>query len=62
MSEPRNTVGRLRPDGTLDIDHSQFRQWLQGWETGDLEATRCPYRASGRRSLPVLPLEERPGA
>ncbi|GGP02653.1 radical SAM protein [Nonomuraea glycinis] len=62
MSEPRNTVGRLRPDGTLDIDQPRFRQWLQGWETGDQESTRCPYRALGSRGLPVLQVGERPGA
>lgn len=42
LADPRNAVGRVCPDGTLDIDRSLFRHWLRGWESGDWDALSCP--------------------
>ncbi|MFJ8016733.1 radical SAM protein [Streptomyces sp. NPDC096339] len=54
LTDPANTIGRLRPDGSLDIDNTRLRPWLRGWFTGDAEALACPYRGMPRRDDPPL--------
>jgi uncharacterized protein len=61
LSEPGNTVGRLLPDGSLEVDTPRFRRWLQGWESRDPELTACPYEAFTRQGPKLLQLTERPG-
>lgn len=43
LSDPRNTIGRLRPDGGLDIDDELLHPWLRGWESRDQASIQCPY-------------------
>jgi uncharacterized protein len=62
LSEPANTVGRLLPDGSLEVDNPKFRQWLRGWELRDSELTACPYEAFTRQGPKLLQLTERPGS
>jgi uncharacterized protein len=38
----RNTVGRLLPDGSLQIDHERHLPWLRGLISGDPQSLRCP--------------------
>jgi uncharacterized protein len=42
LDSPHNDLGRLRPDGTLDIRNDRLGPWLRGWETGDRDALHCP--------------------
>ncbi|HEY0012953.1 MAG TPA: hypothetical protein VGB79_08890, partial [Allosphingosinicella sp.] len=42
LEDPRNTVGSLRPDGTLEIDGAKVRPWAHGLFSGDADALRCP--------------------
>jgi len=42
LNDDRNTIGRLRPDGTLELDQSRIRPWLRGLETMDPEILGCP--------------------
>ncbi|GAA2683817.1 hypothetical protein GCM10010412_069740 [Nonomuraea recticatena] len=62
LSHPANTVGRLRPDGSLQIDNPQFRKWLQGWESRDQELITCPYEAFTGQDRPLLQVTTRPGS
>jgi len=42
LSDERNDVGELRPDGTLRIDVQRFGGWIRGVGTLDLEDLSCP--------------------
>ncbi len=43
LADPANTIGRLLPDGSLQIDNARLRPWLRGWTAQDWEALGCPY-------------------
>jgi uncharacterized protein len=45
LAQADNTIGRLHPDGSVEIDPAVLRVWLQGWETGDRNFLECPYAA-----------------
>ncbi|BDA86796.1 hypothetical protein Sa4125_43380 [Aureimonas sp. SA4125] len=42
FDDPRNTVGTLREDGTLAIDHERFRPWVRGILSGEAASMGCP--------------------
>ena len=42
LSDDYNTVGRLHPDGRVEIDHDRLRPWLRGLASGDREELVCP--------------------
>ncbi|GHH95752.1 radical SAM protein [Streptomyces capillispiralis] len=42
LTDPNNAVGKIHPDGTVEIDNHRFRTWLRGWESGDWDALSCP--------------------
>jgi uncharacterized protein len=42
LNAPENTVGRLLPDGTLEIDSIRQKLWSSGWETRETDALACP--------------------
>lgn len=43
LSDERNRVGRLRPDGLIEIDQPRLRRWLRGFSTLDERDLACPY-------------------
>jgi uncharacterized protein len=53
LDDPRNQVGRIREDGTLEIDRSKLLGWLRGVWTNDEEALRCPRRGLRAEGGPV---------
>lgn len=58
LGDPRNTVGRIVPDGTLRIDGARLAPWVRGWADDDRAAVRCPYAGlprSGQRLLQIEP-------
>jgi uncharacterized protein len=61
LSDPANDVGRLLPDGSLQIDNPRLREWLKGWESHDPELTACPYQTFTRDQTPLLQIMQRPG-
>jgi len=42
FNDPRNQVGWLRPDGSLDLDLDRSRLWFEGLETLDTKTLNCP--------------------
>jgi uncharacterized protein len=42
LEHPRNQVGRLRPDGRMDLDVGRIRPWLRGLESRDAHELECP--------------------
>lgn len=43
FADPANTIGRLLPEGSLQIDPRLLRPWLRGWSSGDWQTLECPY-------------------
>lgn len=55
LSDPRNDVGQLRLDGSLEVYGSKVAPWLRGLTSGDESALACPLVGlpSGRLTLPL---------
>ncbi|MFF3275981.1 radical SAM protein [Streptomyces chrestomyceticus] len=60
LDSPANDLGRLRPDGTLDIRNDRLRPWLRGWESGDERALHCPADGFTLREPVLLHIGPRP--
>lgn len=43
FEDERNHVGRILPDGTLDVMTERTRVWMRGWADGDALSLQCPY-------------------
>jgi uncharacterized protein len=43
LTDTRNTIGQLLPNGSLQIDKIRLSPWLHGWASGDFAALACPY-------------------
>lgn len=44
LYDERNSVGRIREDGTLQLDRARFMPWLRGLESLNPEELACPYQ------------------
>jgi uncharacterized protein len=42
LTDPRNRVGRLLEDGTIQVDQERFRLWTRGLFSGDALELACP--------------------
>jgi uncharacterized protein len=42
LSDDRNTIGRINPDGTIAIDNALLRPWVRGLANLDESALACP--------------------
>jgi uncharacterized protein len=42
MGHPANRVGKLRPDGTVELDSERMRPWLRGIYSEDQDELHCP--------------------
>jgi uncharacterized protein len=72
LRDERNNIGRLNPDGTIDVDQSKLRLWMIGLQTLDAQDLACPYsrmneRVKGKegivttlpgKSLPIVPSDQ----
>ena len=45
LHDKANSIGKLNPDGSMNINQELYRVWLQGYETLDKTMLACPYRA-----------------
>jgi uncharacterized protein len=55
LSDPRNSIGRLRSDGTLEIENERLRPWLHGWESRNPAAIQCPYEELLHQNISPAP-------
>ena len=53
FSDPRNQVGWLRPDGTLELDLERNRLWFAGYEELDRKKLYCPLPLLGKLTVPA---------
>jgi uncharacterized protein len=44
LEHPANRVGRLREDGTIEMDHPRIVRWMRGLSSGDPGELACPMR------------------
>jgi uncharacterized protein len=42
LSSSKNNLGRINPDGTLDIDGEKLRLWMSPLESMEIDALGCP--------------------
>ncbi|WNF01155.1 radical SAM protein [Streptomyces luomodiensis] len=54
LTDPANAIGRLRSDGTVEIDNVLLRPWLRGWESGDWSTLSCPANGLPRNQPTLL--------
>jgi uncharacterized protein len=47
LTDDRNTIGRLTPEGKLEIDARKLMPWLRGIQTLDFNTMHCPYAGMG---------------
>lgn len=52
LQDPRNTIGRIQPDGTLSVRQEHLSLWLRGLKTMDAAILACP-----NASLPDISVE-----
>jgi len=45
LDDPRNALGRILPDGTLDIDNVKLRHWMAGFLDTSKPTLSCPLGA-----------------
>jgi uncharacterized protein len=57
LNDDRNTIGSLRPDGTVQIDNAKLRPWLRGLESLEEAELGCPLFNLGR-TIPSAPDED----
>ncbi len=53
LTDSRNRVGRINPDGTLVLDPGRLAPWLQGVATGQAEDLGCPWNSLKAAHLAV---------
>lgn len=53
FNDTRNSIGRLRPDGTIQVDNSRLALWMRGFRSLNVDELGCPAVA-----LPKLPVEQ----
>jgi uncharacterized protein len=42
LAHPRNDIGRIHEDGTLEIDSARAWPWMRGLASGDARELFCP--------------------
>lgn len=42
LEDDRNTIGKVREDGLLDIDNDKLRIWMNGFRDMDVQSLGCP--------------------
>jgi uncharacterized protein len=47
LKDDRNRIGRIAPDGSLEVDQEKFRGWVAALLSGDSEVMACPYSYMG---------------
>lgn len=60
LDDPRNDIGSIKPDGTLEIENPKLRAWIDGLGTLENRATACPFvtilesTVRGKKEIPSL--------
>jgi uncharacterized protein len=59
LSDPRNTVGEITPDGRIHLDHSLMGNWMRGYATGDFKTLSCPAtNITQPRTSRIIPISQ----
>jgi uncharacterized protein len=60
LTDPANIIGKLQPDGSLQIDNARLRPWFRGWSSRDWQALGCPYSELPRSEPQLLQIGRAP--
>jgi uncharacterized protein len=60
LTDPTNIIGKLLPDGSVQIDNVRLRPWLRGWSSRDWQAVSCPYSELPGRQPQLLQIGPAP--
>jgi len=52
LNDPRNEVGKINPDGTIQLNRDRLQPWFKGWE-GEYDLLGCPLKGLPKL-LPIL--------
>lgn len=52
LNDARNNIGRIRPDGTLDLDNAVLHDWFAGFESMNPAVLGCPLEGLPPRAQP----------
>jgi len=53
LYEEHNKIGKILPDGKLEIEKQKILPWLHGLETRDAKTLACPYNQIKKLPIPV---------
>jgi uncharacterized protein len=51
LTDDRNTIGRINPDGTLELDNDRLQPWVRGLADLDEKALECPWGGMARQPI-----------
>jgi uncharacterized protein len=57
FDDDRNTIGRIRDDGTLEVDNDKLQPWIRGLQSLDVGSLACPLSGLGVASKPHVSSE-----
>ncbi|WP_017934094.1 radical SAM protein [Nocardioides sp. Iso805N] len=59
LNDPANRIGRVLPDGTVQVDNARLAPWLRGWGMPDQDALACPYAGMDHTEQSLLQITPR---
>lgn len=54
LTDDRNTIGSINPDGTVSIDNARLQPWVRGLSTLDQKALECPLGGMARAAAAAM--------
>jgi uncharacterized protein len=51
LDDPRNDIGHIKPDGSLQIENESFQRWLNGLTDMDVDTLSCPLSTLAKRGF-----------
>ncbi|MCA1709363.1 MAG: hypothetical protein LC808_41230, partial [Actinobacteria bacterium] len=54
LKDARNNLGRINPDGTLEIDQAKVKPWIRGFVSLNEVELACPYVGLVPGRLPII--------
>lgn len=58
MSDDQNHLGKIKADGSMDLDRGKMGYWMRGYDSMDPNDLKCPahsHRAETRKTIPIVP-------
>lgn len=53
---PGNRVGKLEPDGAINLDQDKMQSWMRGFASGDHVELQCPAQNYPTHAKKIIPI------